>query len=85
LIYPHLSLKAQKARIEAGIPYQGRKKRKHRQWRELAGRREALSQFGRACEELGVKVIYAHSPQAKGRIERQFRTFQHRLIRRIAS
>ena len=50
---------------------------------QLAGRKEALSQFGRACEELGIKVIYAHSPQAKGRIERQFRTFQHRLIREL--
>lgn len=50
---------------------------------ELGGRRQALSQFGRACEELGVRVIYAHSPQAKGRIERQFRTFQHRLIREL--
>lgn len=50
---------------------------------ELAGRGEALSQFGRACEELGVKLIYADSPQAKGRIERQFRTFQHRLIREM--
>lgn len=50
---------------------------------ELAGRKETLSQFGRACEELGVKLIYAHSPQTKGRIERQFRTFQHRLIREL--
>lgn len=50
---------------------------------ELAGREEALSQFARACQELGIEVIYAHSPQAKGRIERQFRTFQHRLIREM--
>ncbi len=50
---------------------------------ELAGRRQALSQFGRACEELAIRVIYAHSPQAKGRIERQFRTFQHRLVREL--
>lgn len=50
---------------------------------ELAGRKAVLSQFGRACEELGIKVIYANSPQAKGRIERQFRTFQHRLIREL--
>lgn len=50
---------------------------------ELTGREESLSQFARACEELGVTVIYAHSPQAKGRIERQFRTFQHRLIREL--
>ena len=47
---------------------------------QLAGEKEALSQFERACKELGIKVIHAHSPQAKGRIERQFRTFQHRLI-----
>lgn len=50
---------------------------------ELMGRNQTLSQFGRACEELGIRVIYANSPQAKGRIERQFRTFQHRLIREL--
>jgi hypothetical protein len=50
---------------------------------ELAGKRQGLSQFERACEELGIKVIHANSPQAKGRIERQFRTFQHRLIREL--
>ena len=44
---------------------------------------ESLSQFGRALEELGVKVIYAGSPQAKGRIERLFRTFQNRLIKEM--
>lgn len=37
---------------------------------------EPLSEVARAFKELGVKIIYAHSPQAKGRIERQFRTFQ---------
>jgi hypothetical protein len=44
---------------------------------------EALSQFGRALEELGVKRIYANSPQAKGRIERLFKTFQDRLIKEM--
>ena len=44
---------------------------------------EPLSQFGRALEELGVKVIYANSPQAKGRIERLFNTFQDRLIKEM--
>lgn len=34
----------------------------------------------RAWEELGINVIYAESPQAKGRIERLWRTFQDRLI-----
>jgi transposase len=38
-----------------------------------------LTQFARALEELGVKMIYAYSPQAKGRIERKFGVFQDRL------
>ena len=42
-----------------------------------------LSQFGRALKELGVDVIYANSPQAKGRIERLFNTFQDRLIKEM--
>ena len=45
--------------------------------------RKPLSQFERACEELGVDVIHADSPQAKGRIERLFRTFQDRLIKEM--
>ena len=49
---------------------------------ELNNRRP-LSQFERACEELGVDVIHADSPQAKGRIERLFKTFQDRLIKEM--
>ena len=45
--------------------------------------RAPLSQFAKACQELGITLIYAHSPQAKGRIERQFRTFQDRLIKEL--
>jgi len=41
------------------------------------------SQFGRALGELGVELIPAHSPQAKGRIERLFHTFQDRLIKEL--
>jgi len=41
----------------------------------------ALSQFERAAEELGIDVIHADSPQAKGRVERLFRTFQDRLVK----
>ena len=48
----------------------------------LAGRRPQ-SQFERAMRELGVEVIHAHSPQAKGRIERLFRTFQDRLVKEM--
>ena len=45
---------------------------------ELAGR-QFPTQVGRALEELGIEVIVARSPQAKGRIERTWRTFQDRL------
>ncbi len=44
---------------------------------------EPMSQFGRALKELGVDVIHAHSPQAKGRIERLFRTFQDRVVKEM--
>jgi len=44
---------------------------------------EPLSQFQRAMKELVVEVIHAHSPQAKGRIERLFRTFQDRVVKEM--
>ena len=44
---------------------------------------EALSQFGRALQELGIEWIAAHSPQAKGRIERLFGTLQDRLVKEM--
>lgn len=44
---------------------------------------EPMSQFSRAVNELGVNVIYADSPQAKGRIERLFNTFQDRMIKEM--
>lgn len=44
---------------------------------------EPLSQFERAMKELGVEVSHAHSPQAKGRIERLFRTFQDRVVKEM--
>lgn len=46
---------------------------------ELLRGEQAKTQFERALGELGVYVIHAHSPQAKGRIERSFRTLQDRL------
>lgn len=42
---------------------------------------ELLTQFQRACNELGIVLITAHSPQAKGRVERPFKTFQDRLVK----
>lgn len=44
---------------------------------------EPLSEFGRALRELGVEIIHAHSPQAKGRVERLFRTLQGRLVKEL--
>jgi hypothetical protein len=49
---------------------------------ELAGN-EPLSEFERALKELGVEVIHAHSPQAKGRVERFFGTLQDRLVKEM--
>ena len=47
---------------------------------QLAGIKEALTQYGRMLKELGATHIPAYSPQAKGRIERLWGTLQHRLI-----
>jgi len=44
---------------------------------------DTATQFERACNELGVEVIHAHSPQAKGRVERLFRTLQDRLVKEL--
>lgn len=40
-----------------------------------------LTQFERACRQVGIELIHARSPQAKGRIERLFETLQDRLIK----
>ena len=42
--------------------------------------RKPTTEVGRGLEELGVTLILAHSPQAKGRIERLWNTFQDRLV-----
>ena len=42
-----------------------------------------LTQFTRAMAELGVEVIPANSPQAKGRVERGFETHQDRLVKEL--
>jgi hypothetical protein len=41
------------------------------------------TQFGRACAELGVELIRAHSPQAKGRVERYFGLAQDRWVKEL--
>lgn len=44
---------------------------------------DTLTQFQRAMDELHIEVIHAHSPQAKGRVERLFQTLQDRLIKEL--
>ena len=41
------------------------------------------TQFGRAMEELGVTLIFANSPQAKGRVEKVNQTLQDRLVKEL--
>jgi transposase len=48
---------------------------------ELRGRRQVHSEFGRVCMGLGIELIAAHSPQAKGRVERCNGTLQDRLVK----
>ena len=42
-----------------------------------------LTQFGRAMQQLEVGLILAHSPQAKGRVERRHGVFQDRLVKAL--
>ena len=49
---------------------------------QLAGQ-EPQTQFGRAMEALGIKLILANSPQAKGRVERMNGTLQDRLVKEM--
>lgn len=44
---------------------------------------EPLTQFGRMCSKLGIEIIPARSPQAKGRVERNHGTHQDRLIKKL--
>ena len=44
---------------------------------------KARSQFGRAMDDLTIELIFAHSPQAKGRVERLFETLQDRLVKEM--
>lgn len=45
--------------------------------------KKPLSQFGLMCSKLGIKIIAASSPQAKGRVERTHGTNQDRLIKKL--
>ena len=43
-----------------------------------------LTAFGKACAKLGIKIIPANSPQAKGRVERKHGVLQDRLVKELA-
>lgn len=47
------------------------------------GMTSGLTQFGRAMQELDIQIICAHSPQAKGRVERVIQTLQDRLVKEL--
>ena len=49
---------------------------------QLAGQ-PALTAFGKACHNLGIQIIPAASPQAKGRIERRHGVLQDRLVKEL--
>lgn len=49
--------------------------------REGALSGDGKTQYGRAMEEMGIRLICANSPQAKGRVERKNRDFQNRLVK----
>lgn len=51
--------------------------------KEATDNQELMTQFARAAKELGINLITAHTPQAKGRIERLFQTLQDRLIKEM--
>jgi hypothetical protein len=50
---------------------------------EIATGTVALTQFGRMCATLGIRIIPASSPQAKGRVERGHGTHQDRLVKKL--
>jgi hypothetical protein len=49
---------------------------------QLAGKLPR-TQFGRVMDELGIQMMFAYSPQAKGRVERLLETFQDRLVKEL--
>lgn len=53
---------------------------------EVGGKvdKENLTQFGQALQQLGIEMIAAYSPEARGRSERAFRTHQGRLPQELA-
>jgi hypothetical protein len=44
---------------------------------------QPMTAFGKACKKLGIEIIRAHSPQAKGRVERSNGVYQDRLVKEL--
>ena len=61
--------------------YKTNKKERYKDWPFRD--KEELTQFARGCKQLGIELIHAHSPQAKGRVERVFGTLQDRLVKEM--
>jgi transposase len=51
--------------------------------KELLRGEVPVTQFGRMCERLEIRIIAANSPQAKGRVERNHGTHQDRLVKKL--
>jgi hypothetical protein len=49
---------------------------------QLAGE-EPLTAFGKACQKLGIEIVKAYSPQAKGRVERSHGVYQDRFVKEL--
>ena len=79
--------------LQAWVRQHGVPKALYCDWKNVYQRqptsREALegikpeTQFGRMCAKLGIGIIAASSPQAKGRVERHHGTHQDRLIKKM--
>jgi len=50
---------------------------------ELAGNPEPRTNFAKVCDKLGIKLIFANTPQAKGRVERRHAIFQDRFVKEL--
>jgi len=50
---------------------------------QLSGE-EPMTVFGKACKKLGIRIIAAYSPQAKGRVERNHGVYQDRFLKELA-
>ena len=67
--------------LDRHTTYKSTQQEQYKSW--VLGDGDGLSEFERALKGLDVRVIHANSPQAKGRVERLFRTLQDRLVKEL--